>query len=162
MKSLYHKPGISNIFRILSISLIITFVLLFNSCSSLDNSISSYNKNNKKVHLTSEKAKYFEDKILKYSKILSNNRNDVKSYVELAMTYGEMGDIRQAINVIKEGIRYNPDNTMLYSYLALIYKEIGEYDMAIETFRLVQNIDPAQSEDVKYEIIQIKKLQKIR
>lgn len=70
----------------------------------------------------------------KYSEILEKNPKS-RVFAPLAEVYRKMGLVKQALNILREGIRQNPDYVLGYVGLAHCYFDMGEDSLAYTTIK---------------------------
>ncbi len=80
--------------------------------------------------------------IVKYEKLLEDDPRS-RSFAPLAEAYRQVGLIDKAFDVLKKGLRYNPDYLLGYLTLALCYFDKKEYGLAYTTLKplISQNRD---------------------
>ncbi len=76
--------------------------------------------------------------IVKYEKALREDPRS-RAFAPLAEAYRKVGLIDKAFEVLKKGIRYNPDYMMGYFSLSQCYFEKGEYALAYTTLRPISS-----------------------
>jgi tetratricopeptide (TPR) repeat protein len=72
--------------------------------------------------------------IVKYEKALADDPRS-RAFAPLAEAYRKVGLLDKAFEVLKKGIRYNPDYIMGYFSLSQCYYEKGEFALAYTTLR---------------------------
>lgn len=72
--------------------------------------------------------------IVKYEKSLADDPRS-RSFAPLAEAYRKVGLIDKAFDVLKKGLRYNPDYLLGYLTLAQCYADKGEYNLAYSTLK---------------------------
>jgi tetratricopeptide (TPR) repeat protein len=73
--------------------------------------------------------KYFKEALL-----LSEPEDKDEIYLDLAMEYENSNDYKNALNVLKEAIKYNPNNEGAIYEIAFCYEQLGEYENAIKCY----------------------------
>ncbi|MAF77327.1 MAG: hypothetical protein CME60_04140 [Halobacteriovoraceae bacterium] len=72
--------------------------------------------------------------IVKYEKLLDEDPRS-RSFAPLAEAYRQVGLIDKAFDVLKKGLRYNPEYLLGYLTLALCYLDKNEYGLAYSTLK---------------------------
>lgn len=78
-------------------------------------------------------------------KIIAKRKDFTTAYAFLANVLHEMGDLKKAINTLKEGIKYSPNNYELHSKLGIYYVEFNKPEYAIKEINkaiALINFDP--------------------
>ncbi|MBF0361409.1 MAG: tetratricopeptide repeat protein [Oligoflexia bacterium] len=70
--------------------------------------------------------------LLKYLKVFEKNPKSLV-FAPLAEIYRKLGMISEALKVLKQGIKYNPDYMLGYLSLAECYFDLGKYEISYET-----------------------------
>ncbi len=80
--------------------------------------------------------------IVKYEKLLEDDPRS-RSFAPLAEAYRQVGLLDKAFDVLKKGLRYNPEYLLGYLTLALCYFDKKEYGLAYSTLKplIAQNRD---------------------
>lgn len=80
--------------------------------------------------------------IVKYEKLLEEDPRS-RSFAPLAEAYRQVGLLDKAFDVLKKGLRYNPEYLLGYLTLALCYFDKKEYGLAYSTLKplIAQNRD---------------------
>jgi tetratricopeptide (TPR) repeat protein len=76
--------------------------------------------------------------LLKYLKIYEKNPRSTV-FAPLAESYRKLGMTQRAIEVLRDGIRYNPSYVMGYLGLANCYSDLGQYQLSYTTLRPLVN-----------------------
>lgn len=72
--------------------------------------------------------------IEKYTEILESNPKS-RVFAPLAEAYRKLGMVKQALKILQQGIRYNPDYVLGHLGIAHCYFDSGEYVLAYNTLR---------------------------
>lgn len=78
-------------------------------------------------------------------KIITKSKDFTTAYAFLANVLHEMGDLKKAINTLKNGIKYSPNNYELHSKLGIYYIEFNKPEYGIEEINkaiALINFDP--------------------
>ena len=80
--------------------------------------------------------------IVKYEKLLEDDPRS-RSFAPLAEAYRQVGLLDKAFDILKKGLRYNPEYLLGYLTLALCYFDKKEYGLAYSTLKplIAQNRD---------------------
>ncbi len=80
--------------------------------------------------------------IVKYERLLEEDPRS-RSFAPLAEAYRQVGLLEKAFDVLKKGLRYNPEYLLGYLTLALCYFDKKEYGLAYSTLKplIAQNRD---------------------
>lgn len=66
-----------------------------------------------------------------FCQVLRIDRNDVMTYINVAVELSALGYGEEAIDVYMQALNWEPDNYYLYSNLAVEFAELGDYDSAM-------------------------------
>jgi tetratricopeptide (TPR) repeat protein len=66
--------------------------------------------------------------------IVAERKDFALAYTYLATLYGEQRRLKEAIEVLREGIENNPSSYRIFSSYGIFLTKIGQYDAAIEIF----------------------------
>ena len=83
-----------------------------------------------------------------YKKVLDNDPNNEDALTGLAMVYADLGDAKQAADMLKRASDKNP-NARSLAALASTYEQMREYSLAAETLRKAVDLSPANASDLK-------------
>ena len=83
-----------------------------------------------------------------YKKVLENDPNNEDALTGLAMVYADLGDAKQASEMLKRASDKNP-NARSLAALASTYEQMREYSLAAETLRKAVDLSPANASDLK-------------
>jgi ribosomal protein S12 methylthiotransferase accessory factor len=79
---------------------------------------------------------------------LEPNEQDIPSiYSYLAVALKEMGEYRQALEILKEGEKLDQDRTDIYNLMGFCHFKLKEHSEAIENFKKVIALDPSSAID---------------
>lgn len=79
---------------------------------------------------------------------LNPREEDIPSiYSYLGVCLKEMGSYREAIGVLHEAEKYDPDRTDIYNLMGFCHYSLKEHEKAIACFKKVIHIDPASAID---------------
>jgi len=91
--------------------------------SKLQKAMGSYHKGN------------IEEGINLLKEIVAERKDFALAYTYLATLYGEQKRLKEAVEVLKEGIENNPSSYKIFNSYGIFLTEIGQYDAAIEIFK---------------------------
>ncbi|MBS1871619.1 MAG: tetratricopeptide repeat protein [Acidobacteria bacterium] len=83
-----------------------------------------------------------------YKKALENDPNNEDALTGLAMVYADLGDAKQAADLLKRAADKNPTGRSLTT-LASTYEQMREYALAAETLKKAIEISPANAAELK-------------
>jgi len=87
-----------------------------------------------------------EKAVASYTKSIEINPADNNSYIELANIYSvQLPDREKVIFTYEDAIKNNPNNVTFYILLASFYERIELSQKALDLYRRVVSIDPANS-----------------
>jgi len=99
--------------------------------------------------------KQYEKAIEEYQKTISLNPNRVsKRYLELGLTYFDMGNLDRAEYAFLKAKKYERELAMAYYKLGQVYAKRGERDEAVKIYHEGRKYDPNNAE-VAYELAHI-------
>ena len=68
-------------------------------------------------------------------------------YSYLGVSLKELGEYRQALEVLREGERLDRERTDIYNLMGFCHFKLKEHEMAIENFKKVIQLDPSSAID---------------
>lgn len=83
-----------------------------------------------------------------YKQALENDPNNEDALTGLAMVYADLGDAKQAAELLKRAADKNPSGRSLMS-LASTYEQMREYALAAETLKKAIEVSPANAAELK-------------
>jgi len=87
--------------------------------------------------------KYFEDALN-----LEPNKQDIPSiYSYMGVALKELGEYRQAIEVLKKGEKFDPERTDIYNLMGFCHFKLKEHEAAIQNFKKVIQLNPSSAID---------------
>jgi tetratricopeptide (TPR) repeat protein len=84
-----------------------------------------------------------------YKHALQNDANNEDALTGLAMVYSDLGDSKQAADMLKKAAEKNPNGRSLTA-LASTYEQMREYSLAAETLRKAIEMSPANAAELKH------------
>lgn len=69
------------------------------------------------------------------SEIISERKDFDQAYSYLATLYKEQGDLKDAVETLKQGLKHNPSSYKIISTYGIFLIEVGQYDAAIEILK---------------------------
>jgi ribosomal protein S12 methylthiotransferase accessory factor len=87
--------------------------------------------------------KYYEDALN-----LDPHGQDVPSiYSYMGVALKDMGEYRQALEVLRKGEQLDPERTDIYNLMGFCHFKLKEHEAAIENFKKVIDLDPSSAID---------------
>ncbi len=83
-----------------------------------------------------------------YKKALENDPNNEDALTGLAMVYGDLGDNKQAAEMLRRAAEKNPSGRSLAA-LASAYEQMRDYALAAETLKRAIEISPADRSELR-------------
>lgn len=96
---------------------------------------------NKCINAFYIKRNFYDIKIF-YEKYIDSSEYDLKDYLNYSVALLELGDLVGSLNCITIAINRYPSVALLYSSRAIVYRELKEYQSAIDDYRKALQIDP--------------------
>lgn len=84
--------------------------------------------------LTLVKQVKYEDAVDIYSELLDHEPENLDGINNLAYSYSNLGKRDEAVKLLREGIRLNPNKDSFWYHLAIQYKEQGDFEKAFALY----------------------------
>ncbi|MDZ7695553.1 MAG: tetratricopeptide repeat protein [Deltaproteobacteria bacterium] len=72
--------------------------------------------------------------------------NYFKAYFDIAGVYSRQEQYEEALKVLNGAEKQRPENARVYLEKGYVYKNLGDYDLAIKSFTLARELDPKETQ----------------
>jgi arylsulfatase A-like enzyme/Flp pilus assembly protein TadD len=81
----------------------------------------------------------FEESIRYLREIIAERKDLSQAYSHLAKVYKEQRKLKEALEILSEGLENNPSSYKIMETYGMVLTEVGEYDKAVETLKNALN-----------------------